>query len=267
MTMDIKSGDPWWSISNGLISTWPELVDDRSVEIVVVGAGVTGALVADSLVEAGHEVLMIDRRDVGTGSTSASTAMLQYELDVELQDLAEMYDAQSAVSVYRACESAIDDLEAIVDRLPGKAGFKRNRSLYFAGRHLHRRRLQREFEIRRKHGFDVELLDAAELRAEYNIDSPIALLTANAARIDPYRFTHALLRDLAKRGVAVFDRSEMCDYTAQPDHLELRMASGATLRCQHMVIAAGYESQQYLPRNVANIRSSYALVTEPLERL
>lgn len=265
--MDVKSGYPWWSVSNGLLSTWPELVDDTDAEIVVVGAGITGALIADSLMEAGHEVVLIDRRDVGMGSTSASTAMLQYELDTELQELAKIYDAQSAAQVYRACESAISDLESILDRLPGKADFKRNKSLYFASRHLHRRRLKREFETRREHGFDVELLDAKQLRDGYGIDSPIGLLTANAARIDPYKFTHLLLRNLAKRGAKIFDRSGMVDFTALPDHLSLRMESGARLRCQRLIIACGYESQQFLPRKVAKIRSSYALVTEPLDSL
>ena len=36
------------------------------------------------------------------------------------------------------------------------------------------------------------------------------------------------------------------------------------MRCKHLVVAAGYESQQYLRQRVASNRSSYALVTEPV---
>jgi len=39
-----------------------------------------GALVAVHLAEAGVKTIVLDKRDIGTGSTSASTALLQYEL-------------------------------------------------------------------------------------------------------------------------------------------------------------------------------------------
>ncbi|MFN3929549.1 MAG: hypothetical protein ACK4OK_07960, partial [Thermoflexus sp.] len=48
----------------------------------------TGALIADELHRHGHDVAVVEQRDVGWGSTSASTALLQYEIDTHLVDLA-----------------------------------------------------------------------------------------------------------------------------------------------------------------------------------
>ncbi|MEO8030856.1 MAG: hypothetical protein ABJC74_16905 [Gemmatimonadota bacterium] len=36
-----------------------------------------------------HDVIVVDRRDPGLGSPAARTALLQYEIDVELAELAE----------------------------------------------------------------------------------------------------------------------------------------------------------------------------------
>jgi len=47
-----------------------------SCDAVAIDGGITGALVAIHLVEAGVKTLLIDKRDIGTGSTSASTALL-----------------------------------------------------------------------------------------------------------------------------------------------------------------------------------------------
>ena len=63
--MDIKSGYPWWTVTNGLLGDFPALAGDARCEVAVIGAGISGALVAHAVAEAGHEVLMLDRREAG----------------------------------------------------------------------------------------------------------------------------------------------------------------------------------------------------------
>lgn len=88
--MDLKSGYPFWPLKNGLIQTYPPLEGDVTCDVVVLGGGITGALVAYHLVEAGLNTVVLDKRDIGWGSTSATTALLQYEIDTPLCELIEM---------------------------------------------------------------------------------------------------------------------------------------------------------------------------------
>lgn len=54
-------------------------------DVVVVGAGISGAMIAESLTDAGKRLLIVDRRRSALlGSTAASTALLQFELDPPL---------------------------------------------------------------------------------------------------------------------------------------------------------------------------------------
>src|SRR5262245_13778312 len=53
-------------------------------DILVVGAGISGALVAYLLADDGRRVTVVDRRGLVVGSTLASTALLQFELDMPL---------------------------------------------------------------------------------------------------------------------------------------------------------------------------------------
>ena len=57
---------------------------DLKTDILVVGAGISGALVAYSLAREGHRVVVIDRRGLLMGSTPASTALLLFEIDTPL---------------------------------------------------------------------------------------------------------------------------------------------------------------------------------------
>ena len=262
--MDVKSGYPWWPVRNGLLRDYPPLLVDSQCDAVVVGAGITGALIARALIDAGLDTIVLDRRDVGWGSTAASTALLQYEIDTELLQLSKLVGEQHALAAYKACEAAVLELQAIADDV-GDVGWREAPSLYLASSRRDARRLRPEFDARREAGFRAEWLDESALRERFGLVAPAAILSRPAAHVDPYRFTHRLLAQLCERGLRVFDRCEMVRWKPDAGALEIRTATGARVRAQWLVMAAGYESQSLLPQNVAKNRSSYAFVSEPLQ--
>ncbi len=71
--------------------TKSQLDSDCSCDVVVIGAGITGALIADELACYDHDVVVLDQRDMCWGSTSASTALLQYEIDSHATEIAKGY--------------------------------------------------------------------------------------------------------------------------------------------------------------------------------
>ncbi|MFD0727548.1 NAD(P)/FAD-dependent oxidoreductase [Lysobacter brunescens] len=261
--MDLKSGYPFWSIKNGLMHAFPPLTSDLRCDVAVIGAGITGALIADELVKHGHDVLVVDQRDVGWGSTAASTALLQYEIDTHMVDLAKRYGEPSAALAYRACSDAIDMLAAKAAELRD-VDFRRTRSLYLASHRRDRPVLREEYALRRRHGFEMDWLDRGDVEARYGIDAPAAILSRQAARIDPYRMASRLLARIQKAGAAVHDRSPVVRLDIGARGATLETATGGTVRAKHVVMAAGYASQDYVDRKVAKNRSSYAFVTDPI---
>jgi glycine/D-amino acid oxidase-like deaminating enzyme len=261
--MDLKSGYPFWAIRGGLAAPLPPLAADVDCEVAVIGGGITGALVADELAAHGHAVAVLEKRDIGWGSTSASTALPQYEIDTPLVDLARRYGEDQAALAYRSCVAAIDLLAARAAALGGIA-FRLCRSLYWASRRRHVRGLRAEFEARQRHGIDVEWWDAAAIEAGYGFRAPAAILSHQAAQVDPYRMAQRLLLRLHRAGATVHDHEEVVELHSTSRRVVLRTASGFQVRARHAVIACGYESQRWLRRPVARNRSSYALVSDPL---
>ena len=260
--MDLSSGSPFWLVRNGLLRAYPRLREPLHCDVLVVGAGITGALIADQMQRAGLDVCVIDRREAGWGSTASSTAMLQYEIDSELIALADRYGERDAVLAYRACAQAIGKLSRLAASL--RTDLRPVQSLYVASRWHHERRLRREAALRLAHGFELEIVERAVLRRRFGLDKSMALLTATAAEADPYRFAHRLLARLHRRGARVHARSELVRFSPVRGGVRAETADGIELRCRHLVFAAGYESQRWLEQRVARNRSSYALVTEPL---
>lgn len=262
--MDLKSGYPYWAIRNGLMHAFPPLQQDRNCDVLVVGGGISGALIANELCAHGHDVVLIEQRDIGWGSTAASTALLQYEIDTHLVDLARQYGEPAAVLAYRACADAIPALRQVA------AGFRSvdcqtMRSLYYASKRRHGPVLQAEFALRRRHGFDVTWLEPAELQVQYGIEAPGAILSALAARVDPYQLTYRLLMRLAKAGCAVHDRTALHTLQTTARGITAITAEGVQIRARHVIMATGYAGQHWLKARVARNRSSYAFITDPVD--
>ena len=102
------------------------------------------------------------------------------------------------------------------------------------------------------------------LRETYGIDAPGAILSALAARVDPYRLAHKLLARLRHRGAAIHDRTTIAGIDTTSRQVTLRTSDGFAIRAGHAVIAAGYASQQWIGQRVARNRSSYAFISDPI---
>lgn len=261
--MDLKSGYPFWIVKNGLLNNFPALRDDVECDVLVVGAGITGALIGWHLQQDGHRVCVIDRREAGWGSTSASTALLQYEIDTEMQELAERFGEADAVLAYRSCAEAIPKLGKLARRFRG-IDFQSMQSLYYASHWYHRRRLEKEAALRQKHGFKLKVLDAAAIHSRFGFDAPVAILTELAAEMDPYQMAHRLLANIVRGGGLVHDRTALQAFAPRRGGVAVDTARGQRIRCKHLVFACGYESQDHLDQNVASNRSSYAFITDPV---
>lgn len=262
--MDLKSGYPFWAIKNGLMHGFPQIQKDVRCDVAVIGGGISSALIANELASHGHDVVVIEERDIGWGSSAASTALLQYEIDTPMIDLAKRYGEDDAALAYRACAEAIHQLQSLAGDIRD-VDFARMRSLYYASRRRHVPDVQAEMALRQKHGFEVSWLEADALLDEYGIRAPGAILSQLAARIDPYRMTYRLLTRLEKRGTGVFDRTRIERIETNSRRITLHTAQGAQIRASHAVFAAGYASQHWLDQRVASNRSSYAFITDPLD--
>lgn len=259
--MDLRSGMPYHWIFNGLPFTYPRLEkDDRSTALVI-GGGITGALCAHALATAGIEVLVLEAGSIGTESTGASTALLQYELDTPLHVLAERVGEQTAVRSYQLCAQAIDRIMSLAAQV-GPCGAQFRQSLQFSSRRRDSESLQKEHSMRQQHGFETELLSARELKKRYGLRRSSALVSHKAAEIDPYRFTHLLFQDVIKRGGRVMDRTRMKEFHQHQEGFEIITEEGHRVKAEHLIMATGYESQRYVDEPGIELHSTYAVASQ-----
>jgi glycine/D-amino acid oxidase-like deaminating enzyme len=266
--MDLTSTYPFWLIYDGMMGTYPALDDDLTCDVVVIGGGITGALAGYHLTQAGVDTLLIDKRNIGWGSTSGTTALLQYEIDTPLHQLIGLVGPDHAIRAYQACYAAIDRLETVSQALNTPCGFQRKKSLYVASKQHDVAELEKEYALRKQLGMKLDWLDEAQIGSLFPFRRPAALLSYQAAQVDAYRLTHGLIQQAMSWGMRVFARTTATQFDAQPDgRTTVHTEQGCRITARKVVFATGYESQHYLDPHDAKLISTYAVASEPLREM
>jgi glycine/D-amino acid oxidase-like deaminating enzyme len=172
--MDLRTHYPYSLLRYGLIRSYPSLDRDLATDVAVIGAGITGAMVAYHLQQKGISCVVVDRRHVAMGSTAASTSLIQYEIDTPLYRLAGMVGYPAAVRAYQRCLQAVTDLKKLCSETGNPKIFEDKNSLQFASFKKDVPGLRKEYALRNQLGFPVALLEREELERDYHCSAPAA---------------------------------------------------------------------------------------------
>lgn len=271
--MKLKSGNPYWPTKSAARVLSPPLVRDLECDVVVVGGGITGAMIARSLVREGLSTVIVDKRQFASGSTSASTALLQYELDHSLRELSTLLGWKHAAESYSAAAAALEELGAIVSELKDDCGFESKSSLYLASTPNEAIEFAKESDARRSIGLDCDFWNAARVEKELSIRRPAALFTPFAAQVDPMRLTIALLEDAKRSGLRAYEYSTVVGFdlerrdVATTKPIRLTLHTGSTIDAHQVVFATGYESQELMPLPLVRLCNTYSFVSRPIPNL
>jgi glycine/D-amino acid oxidase-like deaminating enzyme len=231
-------------------------------DVVVIGAGISGALLAEALSRRGVATIILDRRPPGHGSTAASTALVQFEIDMPLIMLAERIGFERASRVWLRSFRAVQDLRRLVAKLHIDCDFRLRRGLYLAGTILGVRELAEEGRCRRMIGLPSIFLDSAALRAmEFSRDG--ALLSDSVADLDPIRLTMGLLHHAMSRGSLLFAPAQLAEVLPSARRVMALTTDGIELEAKSLIFATGYELPDGVPAGGHRRSSTWAFATPP----
>ncbi|RYY65485.1 MAG: FAD-binding oxidoreductase [Chitinophagaceae bacterium] len=262
--MYLHTPDTYSLRAAGHVPAYTALDSDLRCEVLVLGTGISGALTAWKLQQAGFHCTLIDRRAAAMGSTVASTSLLQYELDTSLCELSDRIGNRAAQESYRLCYEAIDGLEQVCADCGAANLFEPRNSVQWASSRRHLPALREEVARRKAIGFDVELLGSKALADDYFLQKPGGLFSSKAAQIDAFALTHRLLAGIVDDGGAVYTHTEAVHIDWQREGISVRTSTGHHIEAQRLVIACGYESQRYLPKPVEELFVTYVQLSEPM---
>lgn len=262
--MQLTNGSIFWTKKNEIKNTYSYLTKDTDCDVLVIGGGIAGAITAYYLAKEGMNVIVVEKNIIGYGSTAISSAILEYSLETDLCRLEKMLGVHNARKMYQLCLEAISDIESIDKEIGKKSDFRKRDSMYFTNKLMQKSSMIKEYETRKKAGFDVSFIEQNN-----TINFNCGILTKNAAAdIDPYKFTSELFEYLSKmENVKIFENTEVRDIKCNYDNVVCITNNKFKIKSNKLIFASGIESFQYIKTNIVSLYKTFSIVTRPLPQL
>jgi len=262
----LRAGRSIWQARRCPTTAVRSLSRDVRTDVLVVGAGISGALIAEALSAAALQVLVVDRRGPLAGSTPASTALLQYELDTPLMQLSRQIGRDHAERLWRRSRLALGALRDRARFLGIQADQVSRDSLYLSGNVLDRAGLREERDARQRAGFETSFLTQGEVERRFGIRRRTALLSFDNFSADPRKLAAGFLNCALARGTRVYAPVTVTGVEPHKAGVLVQTEGGPTIRCRHLVYATGYELPKGMPTMGNTIASTWVIATRPQPR-
>lgn len=255
----------WADYSTPRIPT-NRLSGDAETDILVVGAGISGAMIAQALAGQGLSVMIVDRRKPLSGATSASTALLQYEIDVPLIHLMDKIGHARAIAAWRRSKLGVESLACKIRELGIRCDDARRDTLYLAGNVLDAKSLMDECKARNAVGLRSEYLSSSDLRDRYGVKAKAAIHSWDNIIANPVQLAAGFLKAAIAQGATVFTPVTIGQMHHGRHHVTVETDEGPVIKARHVVFATGYEIPDFIHKRKHKITSTWAISTHPLSK-
>jgi glycine/D-amino acid oxidase-like deaminating enzyme len=262
----LRSGSPVWINYPCRVPLASQIYRSFKTDVLVVGAGISGSLMAYVLASAGLKVAIVDRRAAVTGSTLASTALLQFEIDMPLTELKRKIGARRAERAWLRSKQALDLLQGLVRQEKIAASTSVHPSVYLAGNRLNAKDLLREANARRRIGLPSEYVQRAALKERFGLARAAAIVSADNVTADPRRLASGFLRRAMQLGARLLSPYDVIDIQCGKRSTLVQAKEGFEIQGRHVVLCCGYEMPKIVPAAGHRIASTWAIATRPQSR-
>ncbi|KAG0612532.1 hypothetical protein M758_6G034900 [Ceratodon purpureus] len=212
---------------------YPKLDQDKTADVVIVGAGIAGLSVAYNLVRAGKKVIVLEARCRGAGQTGRTTAHLMPWYDDFYFEVERIHGIERARQVADSYMKCIDWVEQVVKDEGIDCHFARVDGHLFPHEEADEayEKLKKEFEACKRLGVPVEMVDLKKDPAHGQIG--IAIRFPGAGEFHPLMYLNGLAKAITKHGGQIFEQSAAFKIEGE----NVTTTDGHTVSAQALVLA------------------------------
>lgn len=261
----LRHGRPLWlDQASARKRKYPRHKGHLTVDVVIVGGGISGAICAYLFSNAGISVALLESKDIACGSTVASTALLMQEPDRDFADLARRFGGSATRKIWMALGRATRDLARTIRSLKIDCDLVARDSVYYTIDPKKVAALRKEFETRKRARLPGRWLSATSLHQMTGMTAQAAIVTPGNAEVNPIRACHGFLSAAVARGAKVFERSPARRIKSSERGVLVRTADGS-IAARVAVIATGYSRPGFEPYvGRFKMKDTYVIATRRL---
>jgi glycine/D-amino acid oxidase-like deaminating enzyme len=243
---------------------YPRLKGDLTVDVVIVGGGLTGCATAWACASAGFKTILLEADRIGSGATSRNGGQLLPEPGPMFRDVVQAHGLRAARQAFEAWRKASLDAAAILKRLNVRCALDPLATLTISDAATERL-LRREYEARAEAGVPVAWLSGRQLTSSTPLERAVGGIKAPGAfALDPYRACVGLAAAATARKAKLYERTRVSKVTFTRKDAQVQTAD-SKIRTSAVIVTTGTATREYnqLRRHFKE-RDTYLVLTEPL---
>ncbi|HVF59109.1 MAG TPA: FAD-dependent oxidoreductase [Thermoanaerobaculia bacterium] len=195
----------WWKTSEP--PRRAELPGDLTVDVAVVGAGMTGLTLAALLARSGREVAVVEAERVGAGTSGGTSAHVTQVLDHRYHELASKWGEEGARGVAASGRAGLERIAAFVAEEGIDCDFARVPGWLYTEKPEDAGRIDEEVETARKLGVEA----ARDDRPGLPFPVAAAVRFADQARFHPVAYLAGLADAAERAGARLYEGTRVRD--------------------------------------------------------
>jgi glycine/D-amino acid oxidase-like deaminating enzyme len=196
-----------WQKSWQAEKIYPELAEDITADVAIVGGGIAGNTLAYLLARAGKKVAVLERSNMrDTSHTAYTTAMVMAQVDTNFKELTRIFGREKAIKVWLSGLEAIDAIEKTILEENIDCEWKRLPAFIYANDTKEFEGVEEEAELVRDAGFNITLHQNGK-----GIDIPNAgyYELPSQAIFHPLKYCEGLRKAAEKYGASFYENTEV----------------------------------------------------------
>lgn len=237
---------------------FPSLQEDLSVDVVIVGAGITGITAAYLLAEEGLEVVVLEAGKVLNGTTGHTTAKITAQHDLIYDEFINNLGRSKARLYYEANSEALAFIKEMVEQHQIDCDFNVQDAYLYATTEQGAGKIEKEAEAYEKIGIDGGLVNVDQFPFPIaNVQNLIVM--KDQAQFHPTKYLVHLIRLFLEKGGRILEGTTAVNVETgeRPVVLtreEHRVSAKHVLACTHFPFYEGtglYSTRMYADRSYA----------------
>ena len=271
--MRTRYGTPPWGPSTPLgtgqnvpasrVPDFPRFRGDHTADVVIIGGGLTGSVVAYMCASAGLKTILLEADRIGRGQTMRGAGVMSPEPGPLFRTVAGQHGLRAARLIFDTWRKGALDGTALLKRLRVKCDVEPRDMLLAVATH-NERDLRREHDARRDAGLDAAWLVRKQMASRMKLDAAGGLRTRGVFALDPYRACIGIIAAARARRAVCHEKSAVRKVRFTRKFAEV-FADGGKIRTAKVIVATGSLTEVYKPlRRHLDDRASYMVLTEPM---
>lgn len=217
------------------IPSFQKLEEDITVDVAIVGGGITGITTGYLLAKEGVKTAIIEAGKILTGTTGHTTAKITAQHGLIYDELIQHFGEEKAKLYYDASIDSLNFIKTTVEQNQIDCDFREQDAVIYSVSDEYAEKLQKEWKAYEKLNIAGKMIDSIP----FNIDIKNGIAMPGQAQFHPLKYLRELVRLFVNAGGMVYENTTAEDIE-DGDHPTVLLRNGKRIKCQYLIAASHF---------------------------